>query len=152
MAYYVHGNTARCWFGMPFTLYHCLSRWKSPWHPNTINKSSLMILRRFFLPKSGFLYPSPWEEVEYVHLKDFLKNECVLYLKQSLTSPPARSLLLTAPRIIDLPFNVTGDHLSLSLEMTNYATLFLKCKLEMTHTSCWSVHVQFHQRWVSTTI
>ena len=51
-------------------------------------------LEEVFLPKSGFLYPSPWEEVEYVHLKDFLKNECVLYLKQSLTSPPPSKVIV----------------------------------------------------------
>ena len=61
--------------------------------PTPSKKSHLMISRRVFLLKSGVLYPSLEEEVDYVHLKDFLEDECVLYLKQSLTSPQGKIIV-----------------------------------------------------------
>ena len=56
------------------------------------------------------------KELDYLHLKDFLKYECELYLKQPLTPPH---------HIIDLPSKLDSGQLSLSLEIINFATFAL---------------------------
>ena len=47
----------------------------------------MMISRRPFLLKSGTLSHLTWKKLDYLNLKDFLKFECELYLKQPLTPP-----------------------------------------------------------------
>ena len=71
-----------------------------------------MISRRFILLVSGTL-----SRLLPPQIPPPSSYECELYLKQPLTSPNARSLLLTAPQIVDLPLKLDGGQLPLSLEI-----------------------------------
>lgn len=77
----------------------------SQWHPNTTQKSHLNLLRRSFLLKNISL--STLHESRY---KNYLNYECESYLK-------FKSLLLTATRIIDLPFKLSSGRPSQTLEI-----------------------------------
>ena len=55
-------------------------------------KSHLMTPKRLFLQKMEF-FPSLGQELEHLCLKDFLKHECDLYLKQSLTPPQCKIIV-----------------------------------------------------------
>ena len=59
----------------------------------------------------------------YLHLKDFLKYRCELYLKQPLT-PPQRKIIV-AYRTSNHRLTLDGGELSLFLEIINYATFAL---------------------------
>ena len=57
---------------------------------------------------------------DYLHLKDFLRYECELYLNQPLA--PSQRKVPTTPQTIDLSMKLDDGQLSLSLEILNYAT------------------------------
>ena len=62
--------------------------------PTQHQKSYSMISRRLFLLKKNVtLSISLGKKLEYLHIKDFLKYKCVLYLKQPLT-PPQRNIIV----------------------------------------------------------
>ena len=57
-----------------------------------------------------------------------------------------KSLLLTTPRIIDLPLRVVVGQLSQSLEITYYATFSLTISMKTRLNSCWGVPLQHDWR------
>jgi hypothetical protein len=62
-----------------------------------------------FLAKEWKSFHLFGKKLDYLHLKDFLKYECELYLKQPLTPRVhhnTRSVLLIAPQTIDLPLKL----------------------------------------------
>ena len=61
--------------------------------PTQHQKSYLMISRRLFLLKNCNSFHLLVKKLEYLHVKDFLKYKCVLYLKQPLT-PPQRNIIV----------------------------------------------------------
>ena len=65
----------------------------------------MLIWRRLFLLKSGIHSIFCGKKLDYLHLKDFLKYECELYLSNYWVHN-ARSLLPIAPRTIDLSFKL----------------------------------------------
>ena len=81
------------------------------------------------------LFPSLWEVLDYLHLKDFLKYECELYLKQPLIPPQCKMIVAT----IDLPLKLDDERVSLSLEILEYAAFAPIMQLKMRHISCWNV-------------
>ena len=65
-------------------------------------------------------------KLDYVHLKDFLKYERKLYLKQPIDTTTMQDHCSTPQlKIIELLLKLNSDQLSLSLEMKNYATFTL---------------------------
>ena len=100
-------------------------------------KSHLLISKRLFLLENSFHLLG--KKLFYLHLKDSLLNmnmNCTW--SNHWQHPNTRSLLLIAPRIIDLPLKLDGGQLSLtlSLEIISYATFAL---IIMRHTLCPSV-------------
>lgn len=56
------------------------------------------------------------KKIDYLHLKKIFQYYCEFYLKQPLT-PNAKSLLLITHQIIDLPLQLAGGRLPVSLEI-----------------------------------
>ena len=73
------------------------------------------------------------KKLDSLHLKDFLKYKCELYLKQLLTPPQQKLLLPTAPRIIDLPLRLDGGGVPQSPEILDYATSVLIMHFKLRH-------------------
>jgi hypothetical protein len=53
----------------------------------TTSKITLDDIKEVFLTKEWNFFHLSWKKLGYLSLKDFLKYECELYLKQSLTLP-----------------------------------------------------------------
>ena len=63
------------------------------------------------------LFPFLGTKFDDLHIKDCLEYDCELYLSNLWLHSNARSLLLIAPWIIDLPLKLDGGQLFLSLEI-----------------------------------
>ena len=61
------------------------------------------------------------KELDYLHLKEFLKCEHELYFKQPLT--PSQHKIITIPCIIDLSSQLDSGQLSLSLHIMSVLLL-----------------------------
>ena len=75
-----------------------------------------MISKRLILLRVE-LIPSHKEETKLPSPQGVLNYKCGLYLKQQLRPPQRKIIVLTTPRIIDLPSTLDGGQLSLSLEI-----------------------------------
>jgi len=60
-----------------------LSRWEN----------HVYVIKEAFLVKEWYSFHCSRKELDYLHLKDFLKYECKLYLEQPLTSPQCKFII-----------------------------------------------------------
>ena len=85
--------------------------WKASWdlyhwetHDNPItSKITLDDTKEDFLAKEYYSFYQSQKKLDYLHLKNFLKYECELYLKQPLTPPKCKiivSYLTTNHRLV----------------------------------------------------
>ena len=90
-------------------------------------KSHIWWTQRGFSCYRVELFPSLMKEIalDYLQLKDFLKHECGLYLKQPLMLPQRNHCCVRHRESSYLPLKLDGGWLSLSLEIIDYATLLL---------------------------
>ena len=77
----------------------CLSHWETHDDPTT-SKITLDDTKELIFAKEWNSFHLSGKNIDYLHLKDFLKYECELYLKQPLTSPLGK--IIVAPQTIDL--------------------------------------------------
>ena len=85
-----------------------------------------MISRRLFRVGEWNYVHLSRKKLDYPHLKDFLKYEHELHLKQLLTSPQCK--IFDAYRTLNprlATYIIDGGRLSLSLEIIDYATFAL---------------------------
>jgi len=68
-----------------------LSHWETHDNPTT-SKITFNDIKEAFLAKEWNSFHLSGKKLDYLHLKDFLKYECELYLKQPLT-PPQRKII-----------------------------------------------------------
>jgi hypothetical protein len=93
-----------------------LSHWET--HGNTTtSKQHMMISRKFFLFKSATLSIYAGKKIDYLHLKDFLKYKCELYLKQPWTPPQCKIITAYCTSNLRLPLKLDDEQLILSLEI-----------------------------------
>ena len=82
------------------TRYKSKTTWKTSWgvcnwksHDNsTTSKITYVDIEAFLAKEWSSVYPS-WKKLDFLHLKDFLKCKCRLYLKQPLTPPQRRNIV-----------------------------------------------------------
>ena len=86
-----------------FNTWHKLTTiWKATWglshwetHNNpTRSKMAFDDVKEAFLAKEWNSFYFSWKKLNYLHLKDFLKYECEVYLKQPL-APPQHKIITT---------------------------------------------------------
>ena len=94
-------------------------------------------IKEVFLASEWNSFQLSWKKLDYLHLKDFLKYECDLNLKQPLT-PPHRNIIgaygISNHRLaIEIGW-WSSDHVS-----RDNATFALTMQLKTRHTLCWNV-------------
>ena len=84
-------------------------------------------IKEVFLTKEWNSFHFLGKKLDYLHLKNFLKYECEVYLKQPLTNTTTTQdhCVLTAPLIINLPLKLDNGRVFLSLEILDHATFAL---------------------------
>jgi hypothetical protein len=82
----------------------------------------MRISRRLFIAKEWKSFHLIGKKLDYLHLKDFLKYECELYLKQPLTPPQCKIIVAYHALTIKLPLKLDDGQLFLSFEILDYAT------------------------------
>jgi hypothetical protein len=70
-----------------------LSHWEIHDNPTT-SKIVYDVIQEAFLAKEWNFFHLSWKILNYLHLTDFFKYECKLYLKQSL-APPQCKIIVT---------------------------------------------------------
>ena len=94
-------------------------------------------LKNAFLAKEWYSFHLSMKKLDYLHLKDFPHTNVNCTWSNHWHHHNARSLLLTTPCIIDLPLEMDGGQLSLSLERFDYATFSVMLQVNMRHTLWW---------------
>ena len=69
-----------------------LSHWETHDKPIT-SKTTFDDLKKVFLANKWNSFHLSWKKLDYIHLKDFLKYKCELYLKQPL-NPSQRKIIV----------------------------------------------------------
>ena len=65
-------------------------------------RTTCIDIKEAFLAKEWNTFHSCGKKLDYLHLKNFLKYECELNLKQPMTPPQCKIIVLTTLRTIDL--------------------------------------------------
>ena len=84
------------------TWHKSITMWKTSWslshwetHDNpTTSKTTYDDIKEACLAKKWNSFHLSGKKRDYLHLKDFLKYECELYLKQPLMTPPQRKIIV----------------------------------------------------------
>jgi len=85
--------------------------------------------KKVFLGKEWNFFHLLGNKLDYLHLKDFLKYECELYLKQPLTPSQHKIIVSYCISIMDLSLTLDDGQLSY-LEIKDYATFACKMCLK----------------------
>ena len=67
--------------------------WKASWRQANNSKITYHNIKEYFLPKEWNSFHLLGKHLDYLHLKDFLKYKCQLYLKQPL-APPQHKIIV----------------------------------------------------------
>ena len=112
-----------------------LPHWETHDNPTT-SKTTSVDIKEDFLAKEWNSFHLHGKKLDYPHLKDFLKHECQLYLKQSLTPP--YHIIIVAFCTSNHRLAIETGRLSLSLEILDYTTFAPISQLQTRHISCWN--------------
>jgi hypothetical protein len=79
-------------------------------------------LKLVLLVKEWNSFHLPRKKLDYLYFKDLFKYKCELHLKQPLTPPQRKIMMLTASQITSLSLKLSGNQLSLSLKIIDHVT------------------------------
>ena len=127
--------------------------WKTSWglshgktHDNpTTSKTTYVDIKEAFLAKEWNSFHLFEKKLDYLHLKDFLKYECELYLKQSLT-PPQRKIIAAYRTSNHTLVIETGRWMSIPIPRNTRLCHFCSYNTieKMRHISCWNEYTLYN--------
>ena len=96
-------------------------------------------IKKAFLTKEWNSFHLSGKKLNYLHLKDFLKYECELYLKQPLAPPQCKIIVAYHTSNHELAIEI-GRWIIIPISRDTRLCNFCSYNgIEMSHISCWNV-------------